>query len=196
MLAIERKTSSDFLNTLRDDRLFPQMAKLKTVSPWPYLVICGELRPGPNGQCLTEGRETGWNWASVSGALLSVQELGIHVVQCAGDTDYEATIIRLANRDRSNLRVSPPRDVTIIGEAEVILSSLPSIGAEKVQAILSYAGNPAYALQWLTDDTGPNGQIPGIGDVTKRKIRRSLGLKEDEVLAVMLKTAKVKEGAA
>ena len=48
LLAVERKTASDSLNTLRDDRLFPQLAALREVSPHAYLIICGQLQPrGP-----------------------------------------------------------------------------------------------------------------------------------------------------
>jgi ERCC4-type nuclease len=177
LLAIERKTPGDLLNTLREERLFPQIAKLREVTPFAYLVICGDLRPGPSGQAWADGKATGWNWASVSGALLSVQELGVHIIQCSGDNDYDQTVIRLANRDRQTIKTKPARDITVIGEAEQLLTALPGIGAEKAEALLKYCGSAAWALNYLTD-LDFEGSVPGIGEGIKRKVRRALGLEE------------------
>jgi ERCC4-type nuclease len=178
LLVIERKTASDFLNTLRDDRLYPQMAKIREASQWTYLFVCGDLRPGPGGHCLVDGRETGWMWAAVSGALLTVQELGVHFVQVASDFEYEESIIRLGNRDRQTVRIAPARDVAIISEQEQILAALPGIGAQKAQLLVEAFGTPWLAIHYLTvwDRYWTQNPVPGIGDGTKRKIRRALGI--------------------
>ena len=186
LLSIERKTASDFLNTLRDDRLFPQLARLREVSPWAYLVICGTLQPGPSGTCIADGRSTGWNWASVQGALLTAQEMGVHVLHVASDADYEAAVIRLANRDRSALRIAPARDVTIVSEQEQVLAALPGIGAEKARVLLDEFGSVHLALHFLTTWQRywelPNSlgiRVPGINDGTRRRVRRALGLDDE-----------------
>ena len=181
LLAIERKTASDLLNTLRDDRLFPQLAKLREVSPWAYLIVCGVFQPGPGGICIADGRATGWNWASVQGALLTAQEMGVHVLHVASDADYEASVIRLANRDRSALRIAPARDVTIISEQEQVLASLPGIGGEKARALLAEFGSAHLALHYLTvwDRYWHHQGVAGIGDGIRRKVRRALGLDDE-----------------
>lgn len=185
LLVVERKTVGDFLNTLRDDRLFSQMAKIREVSPWAYLVICGDLREGPAGKCWVDGRESGWNWSSVSGALLTVQELGVHVLSIAGDHEYDQAVIRLANRDRSQLRIGPARDATLVGPAETILASLPGIGPDRAQTLLSHCGTVAAAITFLTTDDKHD--IPGIGYQTKLKIRKALGLQWDEALELTVR---------
>ena len=94
LLVVERKTPNDFLGTLAGDRLFVQMAGLvamRKTGAWPYLLITGEFRQGPNGKVYTD-RETGWDWKAVQGALLSVQEMGVFVTFCAGDTDVEERV--------------------------------------------------------------------------------------------------------
>lgn len=181
LLAVERKASGDLLNTLRDDRLFPQISRLREISPWAYLVVTGDLRPGPGGKTFVDGRETGWAWASVQGALCTVQELGVCVVQVGSDYDYEATIIRLANRSRDGIRVAPARDVSIMGEAEMILSSLPGIGAEKAAVLLRECGDAHTALHYLTvwERHWIHAPVPGIGDGTRRRVRKALGLPEE-----------------
>lgn len=184
MILIERKTCSDFLNTLRDERLFPQIQRMREVTPWSYVALCGDIRPGPGGKCLVDGRESGWNWQSVQGALLSVQELGTHIIYIASDFDYEASVLRLGNRDRSNMRIHPPRDITMVGEAEAILAAFPGIGPERAKLILEYCGTPADALLYLSDDQWEGStKIPGIGAGTKARIRRALGLEDWAVLS-------------
>ncbi len=188
IVGIERKTSGDLLNTLRDDRLFPQIARLREVSPFAYLVITGTLHPGPGGHCVTEERESGWQWASVAGALLTVQELGVGILQVASDVDYEAAVIRLANRSREPLRVAPARDVTIVSEREQVLAALPGIGAERA-AMLLRQFSPAMAIAWLTTPGelwDPPIVVPGIGEGTRRRVRRALGLSDNLSLDIVI----------
>lgn len=185
LLLLERKTAGDLLNTLRDDRLFPQLSAMRAVTPWCYLVICGQLQAGPAGKCYSDGRETGFNWSSIAGALLTVQEIGINVVWCANDTDFEAAVIRLGNRDRSAVKILPARDSTILSEAENVLIGLPGIGVEKAGALMQYCGNAADALAYLSDDQWSGPSAPGFANGTKRRVRRALGLTEDYILAVV-----------
>lgn len=185
MIAIERKTSSDFLASLQDERLWGQLAGIRALTPWAYLVITGPLSP-VGGKVATARGVNGWSWASVQGAMLKVQELGIFTVYCEGDNDFEAAVLRLANRDRkSDLVIKPLRAPAILSEAERILTSLPGIGLERVKDILAYTGRPCWALQFLTDPKCL-GNIPGIGAQTKRHIREALGLRDGEELSVVI----------
>ncbi len=189
MLLVENKSASDFLTTLADDRLFPQIVKMRQAIPtaWHYLALRGILQPGPGGYCYRDGKETGWTWTSIAGALLTVQEIGANIYWIAGDHDYEAAIIRLANRDRSAVRTRPAREATFVSDGEAILSALPGIGPEKAQALLAYCGSPARALQYLTDDEWDGPTAPGVGEGTKRRIRKALELPEWGALAVVVK---------
>ena len=54
LLAIERKTPNDLLNSLRDDRLWVQLAGLRRLTPWAYLVITGQLHRSSDGHVVTE----------------------------------------------------------------------------------------------------------------------------------------------
>ncbi len=183
-IAVERKTPSDLLGSLKDDRLFPQMSRLRTLTPWAYLVITGKLQPGQNGRCWADLRETLWSYWSVEAALLSCQEVGVGVVRIGSEPEYEQTIIRLASRDRSNIRVQAARDLTLAGDGEMILAGLPGIGPERAKALLEYCGTPAWALTHLTGP-GLHDRVPGIGEATKRRVRIALGLDEATELAVV-----------
>ncbi len=190
ILLIERKTSDDFLNSLRDGRLFDQIARLvdhrivqqlngKRQTYWPYLVITGPLMPGKNGMVYTD-RETGWGWTAVQGALLTVQEMGCYIVQCPSDADYHKTVMALVNRDRkSEIDVMPQRQPIPVDAKSVFLMGLPGIGIERAKSILEWSGGVlAHALIGLTDLSI---KTP-VGDGGKRNIRGFLGLKDRQEL--------------
>ena len=189
MLCIERKTPDDFLNSLRDDRVFGQCAALKEHSQWAYLLITGPFLRGADGKVIT-GRITGWDWNAVQGALLTIQELGIGVIHIAGDHDLEAAIIRLANRKRDTVRVIGPRIAHVLSDAEAIIASLPGIGVERLDAI-----NAVYplnefgymALLALTDTDPDAWDIPGIGEGITRRIRKALSLPDNLFLTTTRK---------
>jgi|SRR3972149_3506963 len=180
MLIIERKdlNTGDFFNSIRDGRLFSQCARMREISPWCYLLISGPfIVEQETGNIIVNYKQTGWQFPAVQGALLTVQEIGVMVVHANSDADYPACVERLANRERGELHVHPPRTPRILSAGENILASLPGIGWEKTQALLNFCKTPAWALSYLTH-LGENG-VPGIGDGIKRGIRRALELDEE-----------------
>ena len=195
-LIIERKTPDDFLNTLKDDRLFPQLARMtekrnaeqnmgKPMTTWPFLVITGQFLSDANRKVVTQRGVTGWNIQSVEGALLSAQELGIFVIHANGDLDYENCILRLGRRNRDpEMKLLPPRPANIFGPKATFLAGLPGIGIERVEKILDWSDNNiAHALSGLTDlsiDTP-------IGYATRKTIKAMLGLEDNQSLEVMQK---------
>lgn len=196
-LIIERKTADDFLNSLREDRLFVQTAKcaqaridadknpatINTI--WPYLVITGELRPDKSGKTITQRGLTGWHWHSVMGALLSIQEMGTTVVFASDDKDYEATVISLAARSHEpKTIVSPPKPPSILSAGQQVIAALPGIGLERLKIAMDYAANePGWALVGLTD---PDADYKGIPKNTQKAIRAALKLKPEERLTIVL----------
>jgi ERCC4-type nuclease len=184
MLLIERKTPNDFLGSLRDGRLLPQLAEMLDTTRWAYLVVTGELLRGQNGNVITDRGETGWSWASVQGTLLTIQEMGVFVVFAGGDSDYESCVLRIGSRDRKpNLLLEPAKFPKILSAQEAIVASLPGIGVERVKLILDYCGTPAWAMVALTDLST---EIPGIPKNVKSKVRAALKLAENEQLAITL----------
>jgi ERCC4-type nuclease len=185
LLAIERKTPGDLLNSIASNRLWNQLAGLVQRSRWAYLVITGEMRPSSAGKVVTEHGENGWEWDALQGALLKAQELGAMVINASAERDYEVVIMRLAARDRARtVRIEPVKVPAVVSEGEKILLSLPGIGLEKVGPLLEYASSAAWALQFLTDVETP-GHLSGIGPGTKAAIRRALGLADGQEIAVV-----------
>lgn len=179
LILIERKSMNDFLNSLKDDRIFRQCADMRHVSPWAYLVITDQFQRGPNGKVVTD-RETGWSWNAVQGALLTIQELGVFVVFAASETDFEGCILRLAARDHSPEKLLPPeRPGVSLSIAEQFLCGLPGIGPERAARLMDHCLTVKTVLLALTMPD----PIPGIPSNVQHNARMVLGLMENEVMA-------------
>lgn len=188
LVGIERKTPSDLLASVRDQRLFHQLAGLRGVTPWAYLVVTGWLGATAEGTALCWGGEhgqtpqsTSWRYDAVQGALLTVQETGTHVVHCAGDGAYQTACLRLARRRRGAHRLAPVRVDAPLDAGEAFLAGLPGIGPERARLLLEHCGSPGAALHCLTDGKA----LPvGVGPVASAQTRRLLGLEDGLVLAL------------
>lgn len=193
-LAFERKTPTDFLNSLKEDRLFPQLTRLaemriaqqradEALAYWPYLIITGQFLPGPDGNITADGRATGWSFAKVMGTILSIQEMGIFVVFANGDLDYQDCILRIGRRDRKpEMKILAPRPARVLGPKFDFLTGIPDVGIETTQKLLDWSGdNVAHALSGLTDMSIP---APVPVNVRKR-FRNLLGLQETENLEII-----------
>lgn len=195
-LVIERKTPDDFLNSLKDDRLFPQLARMaetrntqqnlgQPMTNWPYLLITDPFVSNHEGKVITNRGVTGWSFASVMGTLLSIQEMGVFVIFCNGDSDFQDCILRLGRRSRDpEMRILPPRPANILGPKYGFLMGLPGVGVNHVQDILDWSDhNIGHALIGLTDM-----QIKSpIGSSLRLRLRALMGLQENESFEIIAK---------
>lgn len=179
LLVIELKTPNDFLNTIRDNRLFSQISRMREISQWCYLLIIDKLLwEQETGKIVLDYKVTGWNMSAIWGALLSVQELGCNVVFCNGETDLVNCIKRLAKRDRGDVTVSAPRLPRILSDAEKVLAAFPNIGPERAMAIMKHCGSLKWALNYLMT-LGEDG-VPGVTDNIKLVCRQIADLDDGE----------------
>ena len=175
LLIVERKAAMDFVNSIKDGRLFNQVARAKQITPYVYVVIVGSILPAPHNKTYINGNLTGWEYPAIQGVMLSIQELGASIAFCADDNDFVACIVRLANRSRDVIPVMPVREAAIFGGAENVLASLPGIGVKKAADLLKMFPNVGMALWFLTDINDTQTKIPGIAENTKKNIVKLLG---------------------
>lgn len=183
-ICIERKTPSDLLGSIADNRLFNQIAGMREKTPHVFLVITGTLYR-KDDKVQVSGRETGWVWSSVQGALMTVQELGGVIVYCKSD-EYADTIERIVGRNRGEKIIHPAASPKFISDGEKILSSLPGIGPQRAISMLEEFSQPYQCLTWLTWMNTP-ATVAGIGDGTKARVRKALGLTNDQELDIQYK---------
>lgn len=179
---VERKTPSDLLASIADGRLFEQCTAMIAQSPWCYVCVTGYYTVKAH-QIVIERQATQWNDRSVEGALLTVQELGVNIIRCDGETDYGPTMLWLANRDREEVQVKPRRKAREQTTQETILCSLPGISDVRAAALLEQHKSLAQALVGLTKlDTDEH--TPGIGRGTRQAVRAAMQLAQNEELLI------------
>lgn len=177
---IERKEPHDLLESIKDGRLFNQCAEMRLHSDHCYLLILGQLIWGYDGKIIG----IGWNFRSIQGALLQVQELGVGVVYAQDKTDLATSLVWLHKRNQINQIILPQRKQAESLSPEIqMLSSLPGIGLERATELLKNY-NLIDALLCLIDE---DCKVNGIGPKTKQNIRNLLNLAQGETLQKVTK---------
>lgn len=188
LLAIERKTPGDLINSVLDGRLVAQAGALRALTPFAFLVVDGLVARGRGGNVLHAGRDTAFAWMALQGGLLTVQELGVAVLQLP-EGAFEEGVLHLVRRHRGAVR--PARRVLAPDDpALTILTALPGIGYDRALALLKTCGSVAASLWALTEmrpdawTNTPEGRtaIGGIGPQRKAVVRAALGLEEGSCL--------------
>ena len=192
-LVIERKTPDDFVNSIMDQGVFLQAMRMQQMreetGSIPFVMITGQILRNSDGTVFST-LERKFIWNAVQGAKLSIQEMGVLVVECANDTDFEAAVMRLAERSRAEaIKLLPFRKVTILGGGATLLCGLPGIGVDNAGKVLDYCGSAGHALAELSlSEKDSTIKIPGIGPGMRNNIRWAMGLEDDEILAVLPKS--------
>jgi len=187
VLSAERKTLDDFCASIADGRLFTQATEMMRATPWCYEVITG-MPIVSAGMLVIAGRPTKWRWSSIRGAMLTLQDIGIGVVFCGGDEEYQDTLTWLADRSRGTVPIKARRDVSIETVAEQILGALPRIGTGRAAALLKHCGSVAWVLDFLTTSDGDG--FAGVGPAICTAVRAALGLDSDMELRVTVRPGK------
>lgn len=184
-LVIERKEPEDFIGSMISNRLIRQaagLAKLREGGLWPYVMVMGDLNPGPNGRTWANGDLRDVQYSAIQGMLLSIQELGVFTIFAKNSLDLEDACIRLSNRDRSDIMKLPAvkRTGKRLNGSEEFLSGLPGISTELSAQVMKEAGTAAHALEMLT-----NGEyLQKVGTRKREQIRKCLGLGSEEALQI------------
>lgn len=171
LLIIERKTPEDLLGSIKDGRLFEQCHRMKTQSKWCYVVITNVIYSGSDGKAWANGKRLGgpkpndgWNYNSVDGTLLTIQELGVFVVHCKNEMDFGPTVERLIKRERGLLSIGCVRSSNILSAGEQVLTSLPGIGLTRMQKLLERHYTPARVFEHLSQTHLPTKKALGLQD--------------------------------
>ena len=186
LVALWRLDASSFLHAIRMDTLKPRAAKLRKLTPWSYLIIQGHLTIADDGTVKVNRSRTGWSWGSVIGTWMTLQEMGICVINIADGADqFVSLTTQIAARTRDAVRIEPLRDVLYPDPGELVLTDLPGIGPTRADALLTHCGgSAAWVLAALTDDTL---HLPGIGPKTRNAVRQALGLPDTMKLTIHMR---------
>lgn len=173
LLVIERVPVESMAHAVRTGTLIDRCAAMRQLTSWAYLIIVGDLMSNKKGKAIINGKDTGWDWRSMQGALATVQELGVIVLSCANDDRLSELVVTLAKHERGPARLKPVREALFITPDEALLLAIPGIGEAKVAELLAQSGSAALALISLSN---PAYALPGIGPKTIAGARQALGL--------------------
>jgi len=159
---VERKTVADLHVSILEGRFWLQIGRLRRASLRPYLLVegsdidAGRLRP-----------------ASIRGALLAVDELGVGVIRSGDSADSALWLKTLGGRQsrRRRLRSTYRRQQRGASSAEALLTAVPGISRTSARALLARFGSIAEIV-----DAGPEKwlSIPGIGPARARVLQETL----------------------
>jgi len=169
---VERKRMLDLHAAIMKGRLWPQVAKLRAATAFPYLLV--------EGTDLDRGPLAG---AAVRGACLAVIDQGIALLRSGQPRDSALWIHRLAVRCQ---RVELPPDRPAYAQrpkaragpdaAEALLAAVPGISTSSARALLARFGSVAAVVaagpeEWLT--------VPGIGPDRARALAETFSVRFD-----------------
>ncbi|HET6399419.1 MAG TPA: ERCC4 domain-containing protein, partial [Candidatus Thermoplasmatota archaeon] len=164
----ERKSMRDFVDSLVDGRLFPQLRSLKAY-PRPLLVLEGDSLLGHRNLSAE----------ALYGALASVTvDYGIPVLQARDGAETARLLAAIAKREQSGaerkVAVRPGKGPMSDAERLVfILGGFPGVSDLLAQRLLSHFGS----LQAVLDaDAARLAAVEGIGSHKAGEIRRLLEL--------------------
>ena len=169
-VAVERKSVSDFLDTLTggDRSLFEQVGDLSRAYARPILLL--------EGEGLYEERNVHPN--AIRGALSSLAvDFGVSVLRTTDEADTADMLEVLARREQE----SSDRSVQVHGEKssktlaeqqEYVVSAIADIGPVTARALLEEFGTVEAVMTAREDDLL---EVSGVGQVTADRIREVVG---------------------
>ena len=165
-VCVERKTTSDFLQSLIDGRLFNQIKELKSNFKNPVIIIEG-------GTLFYEDRKIHPN--AIRGALASIAvDFSIPILCTQNQLDTAEMLFSIAKREQTDNK----RSIAIRGKKktmsmndlqEYLIAGLPRISNEKAKKLLKHFGSPEKIFAATEEDLQ---KADGIGKKLAKQIRR------------------------
>ena len=187
-VGIERKTTSDLLNSLRDNRMVSQAHKMIATYDVALLLIEGRYDRAPNGivtyESKTGWQESGWSWDSFTGMMLDLKWMGLLQHQCmSGDAAREIARLvgSLCKESHSWIRSRERPTVMSIDpqwrHAMWSLMAFPGVGGEWSDAMLKDKGSYSQVVHSTAEElagvvTVKDGKTKKFGMKRAAKLRK------------------------
>jgi ERCC4-type nuclease len=161
---IERKSVTDFVNTLKQGRLFEQLSGLKSIDAKPFLIL--------EGRITTLRRYTKFSFESIYGLLLSIErDWGIPIVPTENMGFTSIVLYLMAKKAEESGKpthrlVMKPKLDSLDKKARFIVESLPEISSVKAEALLKHFGS----VKAIFDNIEQIDKVEGIGSKTKEEV--------------------------
>lgn len=164
-VAVERKTSSDFLSSLVDGRLFKQLNEMKQNFKLPLLILegdglfNGERKIHPN---------------AIRGAIASISlDYGIPIIRTENNLETAEMLLSIAKREqidrKKNIAVRGMKKAKSMNHRqEYLLAGLPQINTQTARKLLKHFGTLEKVFTATEEELT---KVEGIGPKTAGMIR-------------------------
>ncbi len=166
-VAVERKTATDFINSMKDGRLFSQVGEMARNFESPVLVIEGN----------NIYRISGMHPNAIRGAIASIiTDYRIPVLQTNGAEETAALMFWIAKREQIdekkqvNIR-GKKKAQTIKEKQEYLVAGIPKISRTIARRLLKHFGSPANVFAASEKDLR---EVNGVGQNIAKLIRQIL----------------------
>ncbi|WP_297980390.1 DEAD/DEAH box helicase [uncultured Methanobrevibacter sp.] len=162
-VAIERKTATDFVDSIMDKRLFKQARMMREEFKKPIMILEGD------------NFYSGFiNPNAIRGSLASIAiDYGISIIPTRNPEDTAAMLKRIAIREQKgekrSIQIRTERKPQNLWEQQLfIIESLPNIGPVHAKRLLEHFGSVKNVLE---ADEKKLQEVEGIGKKTAKNIR-------------------------
>ncbi len=163
-VAVERKTAEDFLNSIKDGRLFAQAQELARNFESPLLVV-----EGNNLYSLS-----GLHPNSIRGAIASITiDYKIPMISTTGPEETAAQMFWIAKREQAGeekeMSIRGKKKTETMGEKqEFLIAGMPKVSKVMAHRLLQHFGSPINVFNASESDLL---EVKGIGKSIAKKIR-------------------------
>lgn len=211
VLAIERKTVNDLLQSIPNRHIMNQIEVMHTNAKFVSLVITGKLKYHPvTDMVWSDDRETKWNGNDVRSLLRKIQ-LTPAIVEYCPEERYAETVLEiyktitgidnLPKTYKNRIVTFPPTDERI-----QFLAQLPSVSLDRATSLLQFAGmmdggdsegygTVAGALHHLSimSHYGKEVRAEHWGAKTILTNRKFLGLESNQYIGIITENGEMEE---
>ncbi len=173
-IAVERKTTSDFLQSIVDGRLFAQLKELKESYRIPILVIEGETLLDPERKIHPN---------AIRGAVASVAtEFGVPMIWTKTQLETADMLYTIAKREqierKKSISIRVKRKFRSVNQMqEFLVAGIPKISTATAKKLLKRFGSPERIFAATEEQLK---EVDGIGGKLAKKIRLILSKKYEK----------------
>lgn len=144
ILAIERKTVSDFLGSIPNRHIMNQIEVMHNNAKYVCLLITGKLSYSPTDMVVADRRETEWHGKDIRSLLRKIQ-LTPAIVEYCPEHEYANMVMEIYQTITKNDNLPKTyknRIVTFppVDERVQFLAQLPSVSLDRATSLLQFAG--------------------------------------------------------
>ncbi len=172
-VAVERKTTEDFLNSIKDGRLFEQLTELNRNFDSPILILEG------NGLFMRSKMHPN----AIRGVIASiVTDYKIPILPSTGAEETAAQMFWIAKREQEDekkpVSIRARKKIETLKEKQAyILAGLPGVSNVTAERLLRHFGSPKKIFNASMEDLI---EVEGVGEKTAKAIKSVIESEYDD----------------